>query len=244
MASGDGQFGRRAGQRALRRAGDDHDRQRQDIGRGVEQMIAGGDADRLQRRPERGGAAKRQRRPQAQHRIPAREDHQRHGGDALSAGKSLVPAAGIEQRQKRTADAGEEAADHGGAQPNPQHGIAHRARRIGAFAGGTDQQAPACRSKRPKQDRRDGHPDQEQHIDPERRTHLRNVAPPAEINRRQARGGRLDQRLAEIERQTCPEQHQCDADGDIVHPRQRADTGMERAEQRARDAGRQHPQPG
>ena len=99
-------------------------------------------------------------------------------------------------------------------------------------------------SKRPEQDRRDGHPDQEQHIDPERRTHLRNVAPPAEINRRQARGGRLDQRLAEIERQTCPEQHQRDADGDVVHPRQRADTGMERAEQRARDAGRQHPEPG
>ena len=48
--SGDREFGGRAGQRALRRAGDDHDRKRQDVGRGVEQVIARGDADRLQRR--------------------------------------------------------------------------------------------------------------------------------------------------------------------------------------------------
>ncbi len=58
---------------------------RQDVGRGVEQMIAGGDADRLQRRSERRGAAEGQRGPQAQHRIPAREDHERHRGDALAA---------------------------------------------------------------------------------------------------------------------------------------------------------------
>ena len=35
---------------------------RQDVGRGVEEIIALGDADRLQRRPERGGAAEQQRR--------------------------------------------------------------------------------------------------------------------------------------------------------------------------------------
>ena len=99
-------------------------------------------------------------------------------------------------------------------------------------------------SKCPKQYWRDGHADQEQHIDPQRRAHLRNVAPPAEIDRRQARGGRLDQRLAEIERQTCPEQHQRDADGDVVDPRQRADAGMQCAEQRAGDPGRKHPEPG
>ena len=105
----------------------------------------------------------------------------------LTAGEALVPAAGIEQRQERAADAGEKAADHGGAQPNPQHGIAHRARGIRAFAGGADQQAPARGSKRPEQNRRERHADQEQHIDPQRRPHLGNVAPPAEINRRQAR---------------------------------------------------------
>ena len=67
--------------------------ERQDIGRGVEQVIARGDADRLQRGPERAGAAEQQRRPEAQHRVPAREDHQRHRGDALAARQALVPAA-------------------------------------------------------------------------------------------------------------------------------------------------------
>jgi hypothetical protein len=73
---------------------------------------------------------------------------------------------------------------------------------------------------------------------------LRNVAPPAEIDRRQARGGRLDQWLAEIERQTCSEQHQRDTDGNVVDPRQRANAGMERAEQRARNAGCEYAKPG
>ena len=55
---------------------------------------------------------------------------------------------------------------------------------------------------------------------------------------------RLDQRLAEIEGQPGAEQHQRDADRDVVDARQRADAGMQRAEQRAGDAGREHAEPG
>jgi hypothetical protein len=242
--SRDRQFGRRAGQRAFRRAGDDHDRQRQDVGCGVEQMIARGHADRLQRRPKRCRAAKSQRRPQAQHRIPSREDHQCDRGNALSAGEALVPAAGIEQRQERAADAGKKAADHGRAQPDRKHGIAHGASGVRAFAGGADQEAPARGSKGPVQDRGKDHADQEQHIDPQRRADLRDVAPPAENDRGQPRRGRLDQWFSQIEREPCSEQHQRDADRDVVDPRQRADAGVQRAKQRAGDAGGEHAEPG
>ncbi|GCC45770.1 hypothetical protein chiPu_0029690, partial [Chiloscyllium punctatum] len=180
---------------------------------------------------------------QAQHRVPAREDHQRHGGDALSRGEAFVPAAGIEQRQERAADAGEEATDHGGAQPDQKHRMAHRTRRVRALAGGADQQAPARGPECPVQQRRDRDADQEQHVDAQRRAELRDVAPPAEIDRRQPCRGRLDQWLAEEERESGAEQHQRDADRDVVDARQRADPGMQRAEQRAGDAGREHAEP-
>ena len=78
----------------------------------------------------------------------------------------------------------------------------------------------------------------------QRRAHLRNVAPPAEIDRRQVWRRRLDQRLAEIERKPDAEQHQRDADGDVVDARQPADAGMQRAQHRAGDAGGEHAEPG
>jgi hypothetical protein len=59
------------------------------------------------------------------------------------------------------ADAGEEAAVHGGAQADQQHRVAHGARRISAFAGGTDQETPARRLEGPIEQRRNGDADQE-----------------------------------------------------------------------------------
>src|SRR5262249_54433541 len=95
----DAELRRRADHAALGRAGDHHDQQREDVGGGIEQVIALVDADRLQRRAKRGGAAEQQRGPEAEHRVPAREDHQRHRRDALPAREAFVPAARIDQRQ-------------------------------------------------------------------------------------------------------------------------------------------------
>ena len=52
--------------------------------------------------------------PHAAQRAPAREDHQRHRDQALAAGDALVPAAGVEQRERCAAQAGDEAARRGG----------------------------------------------------------------------------------------------------------------------------------
>src|SRR5262249_26877339 len=114
----DAELRRRADQAALGRTGDHHDQQRQDVGRGVEQVIALVDADPLQRGTERGGAAEQERGPEAGHGAPAREDPQPPRRDALPAGEAFVPAARIDQRQERAADARQESAHHGGAQPD------------------------------------------------------------------------------------------------------------------------------
>ena len=158
---------------------------RQDIGRGIEEIIALAHAHRLQRRPERGGAAEQQRRAQAQQRIPTREDHQRHRHEALPARQALVPAAGIIEREKGAADAGEKAAEHGRAHPDAIDRVAHGARGVGALADGAQDQAPAAGGERPDEQRRERHADEEQHVDLERGPHLRDVAPPAEVDRRQ-----------------------------------------------------------
>src|SRR5689334_1877663 len=69
----DAQLARRAGQRPARRAGDDHDPERDDVGRGVEQVIAPRNPDRLQRRSQRAGGAEEQRGVKALQRVPAGE---------------------------------------------------------------------------------------------------------------------------------------------------------------------------
>jgi hypothetical protein len=61
---------------------------------------------------------------------------------------------------------------------------------------------------------------------------LRNVAPVAKPDRRQRGGARLDQRLAEIEGEAGPEQHQRDPDRDVIDARQAADRGMQRSHDR------------
>ena len=59
---GDAELARRAGQRAGRRRRGDQQPQREHVGRGVEEVVALADADRLQRRAQRAGAAEQQRR--------------------------------------------------------------------------------------------------------------------------------------------------------------------------------------
>ena len=78
----------RAAQAALGRAGRDHQGERQHIGRGAEQVVALGDADRLQRRADRAGRAEQQRGPQAADRDPSarRSPAPRPSGPGRSTG--------------------------------------------------------------------------------------------------------------------------------------------------------------
>ena len=143
--------------------------ERQDIGRGVEEIIALRDADRLQRRADRAGAAEQQRGDDAAQRAPARENHQRHRHQALAGRQALVPRAGIGQRKERAADAGEKAADggrRGSARDRPKcpsPAPPRRCRRRCARSGPS-----GCCAKRPGHQDRDRDADEEQRIDVER----------------------------------------------------------------------------
>ena len=75
--------------------------------------------------------------------------------------------------------------------------------------------------------------ERQQRVDLQRRLHRRRVAPAAERDRRQLRRLRLDQRLAEVEGEAGAEQHQRDADGDVVDARQRAEQAVQQRQQRA-----------
>jgi len=74
----------------------------------------------LKRRPERTcAAAEQQGCPQAAQEALAREDHQRRRDQALAARQPFVPAAGVVDRQRRTAETGDEAAVRSGATRMP-----------------------------------------------------------------------------------------------------------------------------
>ena len=221
-----------------RRRSRDHDEERQHVGRGVEEVVALRDADRLQRRAERAGAAEEQRRAEAGERIPAREDHQRHRHQALAGGDALVPASRIIEREIGAADAGEHAAGRGREQAHPVDVIAHGARRVGAVADGADDEADLGVAKAPPEQNGQRDADQEEDIDLERRLNLRDRRPGAEGNGRQVRRDRLDVGLAEEEGEAHAEEHQRDADGDVVDARELADPAVERAEAARRQARR------
>src|SRR5216683_2758034 len=111
---GDTEFARHVTHRLLRPGRRDHDQEREDVGRGVEEIIALGDADRLQRRSDGAGRTEQQRRDHALQRLPARKDDERHRHQALPGGQPLVPRTRIIERQKSAADAGQKAAGRGG----------------------------------------------------------------------------------------------------------------------------------
>ena len=96
-----------------------------------------------------------------------------------------------------------------------------RARGIGAFADGAQRRGPSACARAPTRRRgASATPTRNSSVDLQRRR-----APAAtslqqpERDRRQARRGRLDQRLAEEKRQPDAEQHQRDADRDVVDAR-------------------------
>src|SRR6202453_135512 len=147
------------------RARGEHDEKGEAVGRRRVEVVPAADADRLQRRADRARAAEEQRRPEASHRIPAREDDERHGHQALPAREALAPAAGVVERQERPADAREEPAHRRRDEAHAEHVVAEGARRIGVLAHDAHDQAPA----RPTEDephrecRRDA--EQEEQVD-------------------------------------------------------------------------------
>jgi hypothetical protein len=241
---GDRQFARRTGQRAAGRRGQHHDRQRQHIGGGVEEIVAFGDADRLQRRADGAGAAEQQRRREGTERVPAREDHQSHRHQALPRRDALGPAPRIIERQVGAADGGQRAAGRGGQQAHGVRVETHGAGGIGAVADDADDQADAGVAEGPVQGDRQRDAQQEQDIHVECGLHLRDRRPPAERDRRQMRRHRLDEGLAEEESEAEAELHQGDADGDVVHLGEFADPAMEQPENAAGRHRRRHTEPG
>src|SRR6187402_2331560 len=107
LSARDDELSRLPGGRSFFRAAQHHDEQRQGVGGRVEEVVSGGDPDRLQRGAERGGPAEQQRRIQAAYGIPAREDDERDRHQPLPARQALVVAAGIEEREEGAADASE-----------------------------------------------------------------------------------------------------------------------------------------
>src|SRR5690242_15988410 len=106
----DGQLAGRAHEAMTRRRAPGENKQREDIRGRIEQIIAFGDADRLERWPERGSATEQERYPDAGERVPPREDDKRHCHQPLTTREPLVPVPGIIKRQKRAADPGEKSA--------------------------------------------------------------------------------------------------------------------------------------
>ncbi len=101
----------------------------------------------------RAGTAEEERGPEAVDRIPTGEDDQGDGNEALAAGESFIPGAGVIEREKGAADAGEEAAGHGGEHADAVDGIAHGAGGLGGFADGADDHAPARGFETPREER-------------------------------------------------------------------------------------------
>ena len=87
-------------------------------------------------------------------------------------------------------------------------------------------------------------PTKEQHIDLQRRSDLRNTAPPAELDCRQDRSLRLYERLAEKEGEAGAENHQGYADRNVINTRSGAGPGVENAEEQPGYAGNQDAKPG
>src|SRR5215510_12594030 len=106
------------------------------------------------------------------------------------------------------------------------HGKADGTRGIGALAGNAKNETPARVFEAPLQNDGQGNADEEHRADFKGRADRRIVAPVAEGESRQHRRTRLDEWLAEKERQADAEDEQRDADGDVVDARQIADGGM------------------
>jgi hypothetical protein len=85
---------------------------------------------------------------------------------------------------------------------------------------------------------------QQQHVDLQVRAHLRRIAPKAQGKCREPWRRGLNQRFSEEEGQTDAEQHQRNADRDVVDTRPTAEHAVQCPEQSAQRARRGHTQPG
>jgi hypothetical protein len=118
-----------------------------------------------------------------------------------------------------------------------------RQRRIDALTGQPHDQSPARILQGPGEREREHDADQEQVVDLQRLADLRDAAPPAEVDRSEIGRLGLDEGLAEEEGEASAEQHQADAGGNVVDPRQLADAGVQRAQQQADQCRDQHAEP-
>src|SRR3984957_5911725 len=177
------QFAGHVTRRVLGARGCDHDDEREDVGGGVEEVVALGDPDRLQRRAKRAGRAEKERRGDAAKRVPAGEDDKRYRHQALARGEALVPRARIGERQERAADAREKPADRCRQESNEVDGDTHGARGCRAVAHCPHDQSPARVPKRPDYQEREYDADEEERIDLQGAFQARAVAPEAERDR-------------------------------------------------------------
>jgi hypothetical protein len=82
-----------------------------------------------------------------------------------------------------------------------------------------------------------------QEVDPKRLANCRRTTEACELNRRQQRRARLDQRFAKKKRQPHAHQHQGNTDGDVVDSRLAAEPSVKQSGGNAAETGTQHPQP-
>src|SRR5882672_3388627 len=177
---GDTEFARNVAHRLFRPGRRDHDQERENVGRGIEEIIALGDADRLQRRSDGAGGAEQQRRDHALQRLPARKDDERHRHQALPGRYPLVPRTRIIERQEGAADAGQTSAGRGGEKAHQIDRYAHGTGGRRAVAGHAHDQPPFGVGERPRHDDGDDDADDQQPIDLKRRGDLRTAGPRTE----------------------------------------------------------------
>ena len=153
----------------------DDDGQRQHVRRGVEEVVPRRDADRLQRGTERARAAEQERRVEAAHRIPAREDHERDAPSAL--GRSTAPRSSCRGRYSDRNEPPTPARKPPAMVASSPHAIdvvAHaRAPRRRSRRRCARPAPSACVESAKRSAGREHDADHEQHVDLQRRAHLR-----------------------------------------------------------------------
>ena len=122
-------------------------------------------------------------------------------------------------------------------------GASHRASGILTLAGHTQEQTPPGMHKRPLKEKRKKQPENKQGIYFKPRSKSGIVAPEAKSNSGQHAAARLDERFAEIKGQPYAQEKKRNTDRNVVHAWQIANQGVDKAEQRPREAGGKNAQP-
>src|SRR4029079_13836123 len=128
--------------------------ERQNIWRGVGKVISLVDADALERRPDCRRAAEEQRGIETADGIPPGKNDEGNGEQALTTRNAFVLVAGIEQRQRRAAEAGNESSENGRIGADRLDGAPHRTGGILTLASHAQEQTPPGMHKRPLKENR------------------------------------------------------------------------------------------